>query len=60
MSRRVLVAPAPLREIEHTYGPILRGAGYTIEYPPRDNFLTEQQMKHLVSLLLDPASPVNR
>ena len=44
MSRRVLVAPAPLREIEHTYGPILRGAGYTIEYPPRDNFLTEQQM----------------
>lgn len=44
MSRRVLVAPAPLREIEFTYGPILRGAGYTIEYPPRDNFLTEQQM----------------
>src|SRR5215213_5617840 len=41
---RVLVAPAPLREIEFTYGPILRGAGYTIEYPPRDNFLTEQQM----------------
>ncbi|MBP3955083.1 phosphoglycerate dehydrogenase [Gemmata sp. G18] len=44
MSRRVLVAPAPLREIEFTYGPILRGAGYTIEYPPRDNVLTEQQM----------------
>ena len=44
MSRRVLVAPAPLREIEHTYGPILRDAGYTVEYPPRDNFLTEQQM----------------
>src|SRR5262245_47742166 len=44
MPGRVLVAPAPLREIEHTYGPILRGAGYTIEYPPRDNFQTEQQM----------------
>lgn len=44
MSRRVLVAPAPLREIEFTYGPILRGAGYTIEYPPRDHVLTEQQM----------------
>ena len=44
MSRRVLVAPAPLREIEHTYGPILRGAGYTIEYPPRNLPGTEQQM----------------
>ncbi|MFM8272155.1 MAG: phosphoglycerate dehydrogenase [Gemmata sp.] len=44
MSRRVLVAPAPLREIEFTYGPILKGAGYAIEYPPRDNFQTEQQM----------------
>jgi D-3-phosphoglycerate dehydrogenase / 2-oxoglutarate reductase len=44
MPGRVLVAPAPLREIEHTYGPILRGAGYTIEYPPRDNFMTELQM----------------
>ncbi|AMV27864.1 D-3-phosphoglycerate dehydrogenase [Gemmata sp. SH-PL17] len=44
MSRRVLVAPAPLREIEFTYGPILRGAGYIIEYPPRDNVLTEKQM----------------
>ncbi|AWM36536.1 D-3-phosphoglycerate dehydrogenase [Gemmata obscuriglobus] len=44
MSRRVLVAPAPLREIEFTYGPILRGAGYAIEYPPRDHVFTEQQM----------------
>lgn len=41
---RVLVAPAPLREIEHVYGPLLRSAGYSIEYPPRDNILTEQQM----------------
>ena len=44
MSRRVLVAPAPLREIEHTYGPILRAAGYTIEYPPRHLPGTEKQM----------------
>ncbi|QJW99526.1 phosphoglycerate dehydrogenase [Frigoriglobus tundricola] len=44
MSRRVLVAPAPLREIEHTYGPILRAAGYTIEYPPRHLPGSEKQM----------------
>jgi len=42
--RRVLVAPAPLREIAHVYAPILEGAGYTIEYPPRDDFMTEVQM----------------
>jgi phosphoglycerate dehydrogenase-like enzyme len=41
---RVLVAPAPLKEIEHTYGPILRGAGYEIDYPPRRDFHTEVQM----------------
>lgn len=41
---RVLVAPAPLREIEFVYGPILREAGLTIEYPPRNDFRTELQM----------------
>jgi phosphoglycerate dehydrogenase-like enzyme len=44
MNRRVLVAPAPLREIEHVYGPILRDAGYTIEYPPRHLPRSEKQM----------------
>ena len=44
MPRRVLVAPAPLKEIDHVYGPILRGAGLTIEYPPRDHIETELQM----------------
>jgi phosphoglycerate dehydrogenase-like enzyme len=44
MSRRVLVAPAPLRQIEFTYGPILREAGYEIQYPPRNYAHTEQQM----------------
>jgi len=44
MPGRVLIAPAPLREIEHIYGPVLCGAGYSIEYPPRDNFRTELQM----------------
>jgi phosphoglycerate dehydrogenase-like enzyme len=41
---RVLVAPAPLREIEHVYGPILRDAGYVLEYPPRHLPRSEQQM----------------
>jgi len=44
MPRRVLVAPAPLKEIDHVYGPILQEAGLVIEYPPRDNFETELQM----------------
>ena len=44
MPRRVLVAPAPLKEIDHVYGPILKGAGFTIEYPPRDQVETELQM----------------
>jgi phosphoglycerate dehydrogenase-like enzyme len=44
MSRRVLVAPAPLREIEFTYGPVLRDAGYAIEYPPRNIPGSEIQM----------------
>ncbi|HEV3435988.1 MAG TPA: phosphoglycerate dehydrogenase [Gemmata sp.] len=44
MTRRVLVAPAPLREIEHVYRPILQEAGYTIEYPARKDFGPEAQM----------------
>ena len=44
MARRVLVAPAPLKQIEHIYFPILQGAGYSIEYPPRFNAAAEVQM----------------
>src|ERR1700722_4561813 len=47
MSRRVLVAPAPLREIEHVYGPILRDAGYVVEFPLRHIPRSEQQMSEL-------------
>jgi phosphoglycerate dehydrogenase-like enzyme len=54
MSRRVLVAPAPLREIEHVYGPILRAAGYTIEYPPRNLPRSEQQMSEAELLVQLP------
>ena len=44
MKRRVLVGPAPLREISHVFSPILEQAGYTIEYPARPNFGPEAQM----------------
>ena len=53
MPRRVLVAPAPLKEIDHVYAPILKGAGCSIEYPPRDHIETELQMteEELLELL---------
>ena len=56
MPRRVLVAPAPLKEIDHVYAPILQGAGCTIEYPPRDHIETELQMSEEELLELLPAA----
>lgn len=44
MSRRVLVGPAPLREIAHVYRPILEKAGYVIEHPARPGFGPADQM----------------
>jgi D-3-phosphoglycerate dehydrogenase len=44
MSRRVLVAPAPLREIARVYSPILEAAGYVIEHPARPDFGPASQM----------------
>lgn len=44
MNRRVLVAPAHLRAIEHAYAHILRDAGYTIEFSPHNKPGTEQQL----------------
>jgi phosphoglycerate dehydrogenase-like enzyme len=44
MTRRVLVAPAPLRDIVPVYGPILERAGYTIEHPARENFGPDAMM----------------
>lgn len=41
---RVLIGPAPLRDIEHAYGPILRAAGYTLQYPTRTDFQSHAQM----------------
>jgi len=46
---RVLIAPGPLRDIEHAFGPTLRAAGVNFEYPKREGFafnaiLTEQEI----------------
>lgn len=46
---RVFVAPGPLRDIEHAFGPVLAKAGLTFEYPCRQGFgfgavLTEEEV----------------
>ena len=50
--------------VRYTWGKIYNAQAYSAcSTMPRfghNGILTEQQMKHLVSLLLDPASPVNR
>lgn len=44
MNRRVLIAPAPLKEIEPVYGPLLTAAGHTPTYPPRNVQMTEAEL----------------
>lgn len=44
MTRRVLIGPAPLREISHVYRPILEHAGYTLTFPARPDFGHNSQM----------------
>jgi phosphoglycerate dehydrogenase-like enzyme len=42
--KRVLIAPAPLKEIEHVYGPVLRGAGFELVFPRRNAQMTEAEL----------------
>ena len=44
MRGRVLVGPAPLRQIEAVFGPILQEVGLEVIYPPRRQILEEVQM----------------
>ncbi|OWK36637.1 phosphoglycerate dehydrogenase [Fimbriiglobus ruber] len=44
MQPKVLVAPAPLKEIEHVYGPVLRGAGVEMVFPTRNVQMTEDEL----------------
>src|SRR5688500_16899196 len=44
MKPRVLIAPAPLKEIEHVYGPVLRDAGYELVFPKRNVQMLEDEL----------------
>jgi phosphoglycerate dehydrogenase-like enzyme len=44
MKPRVLIAPAPLKEIEPVYGPVLRSAGYDLVFPKRNAQMTEAEL----------------
>ncbi len=41
---RVLIAPAPLKEIEPVYGPPLRAAGFELVFPRRNAQMTEDEL----------------
>jgi D-3-phosphoglycerate dehydrogenase / 2-oxoglutarate reductase len=44
MKPRVLIAPAPLKEIEAVYGPTLTGAGFELVFPKRNVQMTEAEL----------------
>lgn len=44
MNRRVLIAPAPLKEIEPVYGPIIRSAGFDLVFPKGNAQMTEAEL----------------
>jgi phosphoglycerate dehydrogenase-like enzyme len=44
MNPRVLIAPAPLREIEPVYGPVLRDARLELVFPKRNAQMTEAEL----------------
>ncbi len=44
MKPRVLIAPAPLKEIEHVYGPSLTAAGTEMVFPTRTSQMTEAEL----------------
>jgi D-3-phosphoglycerate dehydrogenase len=41
---KVLVGPAPLREVEHVYGPALRAAGFELAFPKRNAQMSEAEL----------------
>ncbi len=44
MKPKVLIAPAPLKEIEPVYGPLLREAGFELVFPARNVQMTEDEL----------------
>lgn len=46
---RVLIAPAPMKEIEPVYGPLLRSAGFELVFPKKNAQLTEDELLEQLS-----------
>lgn len=44
MKPRVLIGPAPLKEIDHVYGPAITGAGHEMVFPARNAQMTEAEL----------------
>ncbi|MGL4423372.1 MAG: hydroxyacid dehydrogenase, partial [Gemmataceae bacterium] len=44
MPHRVLIGPAPIREIEPIYGPLLRSHGCELVWPTRNAQMTEKEL----------------
>jgi D-3-phosphoglycerate dehydrogenase len=44
MKSRVLIAPHPLQEIEHVYGPVLKGAGHELVFSRVRHQMNEQEL----------------
>lgn len=48
MKPRVLIAPAPLKEIEPVYGPLLRQAGYELVFPKKNAQMSESELREVL------------
>lgn len=48
MAPKVLIGPAPLREIEPVYGPTLRAAGFEMVFPKRQAQMTEEELAEIL------------
>ncbi|HEY2910402.1 MAG TPA: phosphoglycerate dehydrogenase [Gemmataceae bacterium] len=48
MKSRVLIAPAPLQEIEHVYGPVLKAAGHEMVFSHVNHQMNEQELMEVL------------
>jgi phosphoglycerate dehydrogenase-like enzyme len=48
MKPRVLIAPAPLKEIQPVYGPIITEAGYELVFPNRNAQMNEAELLEVI------------
>jgi len=45
---KVLIAPAPLQEIEHVYGPVLKGAGHDLVFSHVSHQMNEKELSEIL------------